>query len=152
MLGSIDIKTRPLKLAYLVDPNNGKQVRDAIRLSSTLWGGDYFPIIPLYRRMPTTWRGQPFKAPPAKSVILGYVEAFDPDVFVQLSKEVPTFITDIGLEVIKPEEIWRVLDDDRSLSPQFGIGIFELLNEIFEQIFKYKAKYPIKLVFPRIPS
>src|SRR5262245_36885458 len=128
MFGSVDIKTRPLKLAYLVDPNNGNQVRNAVRLSSTLWGGDYFPIIPLYKRMPATWRDKPLKTPPAKSIILGYVEAFDPDVFVQLSEEVPPFITDIGLEVINPEEIWRVLDDGRSSSPQFGLGIFELLN------------------------
>ena len=82
MFGSIDIKTRPLKLAYLVDPKNGNQVRDAIRLSSTLWGGDYFPIIPLHKRMPATWRDKPLKAPPAKGVILGYVEAFDPDILI----------------------------------------------------------------------
>jgi hypothetical protein len=151
MFGSIDIKTRPLKLAYLVDPNNGNQVRDAVRLSSTLWGGHYFPIIPLYKRMPATWRDKPLKAPPAKNVVLGYVEAFDPDVFVQLSNEVPAFITEIGLEVIKPEEIWRVLDDDRSLSPQFGVGIFELLNDIFHEYFKFKRKYPIRIVFPEIP-
>jgi hypothetical protein len=37
MIGSVDNKTRPLKLALLVDPNSGTQVRDAIRLASTLW-------------------------------------------------------------------------------------------------------------------
>jgi hypothetical protein len=44
MVGNVDIKVRPLKLAYLVDPNDKDQVREAIRLSSTLWGGVYFPI------------------------------------------------------------------------------------------------------------
>jgi hypothetical protein len=45
MLGSIETKVRPLKLACLVDPGDATQLRDAIRLSSSLWGGIYFPII-----------------------------------------------------------------------------------------------------------
>ena len=39
MVGNTDIKVRPLKLAYLVDPNDKDQVREAIRLSSTLGRG-----------------------------------------------------------------------------------------------------------------
>lgn len=152
MLGNIDIKSRPLKLAYIVDPNNTQQVRDAIRLSSTLWGGSYFPIIPLHKRMPATWRDKPFKAPSSKNVILGYIEAFDPDIFVQFSKAVPPYITDLGLKIIKPDEIWKILHEERNLSPQFGLGIFELLNEIFEQNFKFKMKYPVEIIFPKIPK
>jgi hypothetical protein len=56
MIGSVDIKARPLRLAYLVDPRNAEQIRDAIQLSSTLWGGIYSPIIPLYKRLPNTWK------------------------------------------------------------------------------------------------
>src|ERR1700674_3477235 len=103
MFGTIDVKTRPIRLAYLVDPNNTKQVREAIRLSSTLWGGSYFPIVPLYKIMPATWKDGPLKAPAAKNVILGYLEAFDPDILVQLSKEVPAYITKLAIEVVKPE-------------------------------------------------
>jgi len=152
MFGSIDIKTRPLKLAYLVDPNNAKQVREAIQTSSTLWGGDYFPIIPLYKRMPSTWKEKPLRTPSAKSIILGYIEAFDPDIFVQFSKEVPKYINDIGIEIIRPGDIWSVLDEDRHLSPKYGLGIFELLNDIFEKNFKFKMKYPLEVVFPKIPK
>jgi len=152
MIGSVDIKTRPLKLAFLIDPNNQKQAREAIRLSSSLWGGDYFPIIQLHKRMPATWREKPLKTPSAKSVILGYVEAFDPDVFVQLSKNIPQYIVEIGIEIIKPEDIWKDLDEDRNLSPRFGIGLFEILKEVFEKNFKFKAKYPIKIIFPKLPK
>ena len=44
MVGNVDIKVRPRKLAYLVDPNKKEQVREAIRLSSTLWGGVRAPL------------------------------------------------------------------------------------------------------------
>lgn len=154
MIGTLDIKTRPLKLAYLIDPNSAKQVREAIRLSSTLWGGDYFPILPLYKRMPNTWREKPLRTPVARDVILGYIESFDPDVFVQLSKEVPAYITQLGIQVVKPDEIWNVLDDKtyKRLSPKFGIGIYELFNDVFDEHFKFKAKYPIKVLLPKLPK
>ena len=125
MIGSITIKTRPLRLAYLVDPNDASQVREAIRLSSSLWGGTYFPIIPLYKRMPTTWAEKPLKAPSVESVILGYLDAFDPDVLVQLSAAVPQFLTATGRKVIPGASIWQVLNSPRPLVPQCGIGIFE---------------------------
>lgn len=150
MFGSVDIKVRPVKLAYLVDPNNVKHVREAIRLSSTLWGGVYFPIIPLYKRMPSTWKEKHFKAPLPKDVILGYIEAFDPDILVQFSKDVSAFIPETGLKIIKPEEIWQSLNEENHLIPKFGLGIFELLNDIFKEYFKYKAKYPIKIIIPKI--
>jgi hypothetical protein len=151
MVGNVDIKVRPLKLAYLVDPNKKEQVREAIRLSSTLWGGVYFPIIPLYKRMPKTWTG-PAKAPEANKVILGYLEAFDPDTLVQFSKSVPGFVANLGLEVIKPTDVWDGLGKERNLSPRFGIGVFELLRDIFEEYFRYKPKYSVKVVLPKIPG
>jgi hypothetical protein len=151
MFGTIDINVRPIRLAYLVDPGNAAQVREAIRLSSTLWGGPYFPIIPMYKRMPATWRQGLLKVPSAKDVALGYIEAFDPDILVQFCEVIPDYITALRLRVIKPKEIWQHLSGT-SISPQFGIGIFELLNDIFADHFKYKPKYPVKVVLPTIPD
>ena len=152
MVGNVDIKVRPLKLAYLVDPNDKDQVRDAIRLSSTLWGGFYFPILTLHRRMPKTWRESHAKTPEAKKVMLGYLEAFDPDVLVQFSKTVPEFIAKTGLKIIRPTDVWAGLTENGNLSPKFGIGIFDLLKDVFEEYFRYKVKYPVKVVIPSIPA
>lgn len=150
MFGTIETKARPIRLAYLVEPESAEQARNAMRLSSSLWGGMYFPIFPLYKRMPATWRDKPLKAPPARDVTMGYLEAFDPDILVQFSRTVPDFITNAGLEIIKPDDIWKPLAEG-SLSPKFGIGIFELLSDIFDKYFKYKRKYPIKVLVPKIP-
>src|SRR2546427_11694893 len=122
MFGSIDVKTRPIRIAHLVDSNNAEQVRAAIRLSSTLWGGIYFPIIQLHKRMPATWRDGPLKAPAAESVIQGYLEAFDPDVLLQFAGTLPSYIANRGLRIVKPAEVWTPLGE-RGLSPKFGIGI-----------------------------
>src|SRR5260370_16660032 len=151
MVGNVDIKVRPLKLAYLVDPNKKEQVREAIRLSSTLWGGVYFPIIPLYKRMPRTWK-DPVKAPEAQKVILGYLDAFDPDILVQFSKTVPDFVANLGLRVIEPADICGGLAQEANLPSKFDICIFELLTDIFEEYFRYKPKYPVKVILPKIPG
>lgn len=152
MIGSIEIKTRPLKFAFLVDAYHAGQVRDAIRLASTVWGGAYFPIIALHRRMPATWRDNSLQAPPAKKVILGYLDAFDPDVLVQFSASLPEYIAETGLPVMRPEEVWKKLAEGQSHSPNFGLGIFEILREVFDEHFRFKAKYPVRVVLPRIPS
>lgn len=152
MFGSIDVRTRPIRIAYLVDPNNAEQVRGAIRLSATLWGGVYFPIIQLHKRMPATWREKPLKAPAAERVIQGYIDAFDPDVLVQFASDLPPYIANRRLQIVRPEEIWQPLAADKSVSPKYGIGIFEILKDLFDKHFKYKAKYPMKVVFPTIPS
>lgn len=68
MFGSVAFKARPIRLAYLVEPNDTTHVREAIRLSSTLWGGAHFPMIPYSKRLPASWREKPFKSPSAESV------------------------------------------------------------------------------------
>src|SRR6266446_7392042 len=103
MIGSVDVKTRPLRLAYLVDPRNAAQIREAIRMSSSLWGGTYFPMLPVYKRMPNTWAEMPLKRPKPDKVFRGYMEAFDPDVLVQFSVEVPAFITASGIKIVPPQ-------------------------------------------------
>jgi hypothetical protein len=151
MLGTVDIKVRPIRFAFLIEPGDGQQAREAIRLASTLWGGAYFPIIPLHRRMPKSWK-DPVRAPAAKSVVLGYLDAFDPDVIVQFAGHVPPYVTATKRRIIKPAEVWSTLDERVAWSPQWGIGVFELFDAMFEKYFRYKAKYPPRMLLPKLPA
>ena len=64
----------------------------------------------------------------------------------------PDIISKTGLQIIRPTDVWAGLTEDGNLSPKFGIGIFELLKDAFNEHFRYKAKYPVKVVIPRIPA
>lgn len=152
MIGSADIKVRPLKLALMVDPNSASQVREAIRLACTQWGGTFFPIIPVHKRMPASWRDGPLKAPAAQSVVKGYLDGFDPDILVQFGKELPKYILDSKLKVLKPESFWNSGPDQDAIEPAYGIGVLDVLTDIFKDQFKFKAKYPLKAVVPAIPK
>ena len=152
MLGSADIKVRPLRLALMVDPNSPLQVREAIRLACTQWGGMFFPIIPVYKRMPVSWRDGGLKAPPAESVVKGYIDGFDPDILVQFGNELPKYILDLKLKVLKPEDFWSGGRDRDAIEPAYGIGVLDLLLDIYREHFKFKAKYPVKAIVPVIPK
>ena len=136
---SVEIKTRPIRLAFLVDPNNSEQVGEAIRLSSTLWGGVYFPIIELCKRIPSAWKEKPLpehplaERPSARSIVLGYINAFDPDFLVQLSKNVPRYVRDLGIKTIQSGDLWGDLNQQGKPPPNLGIGLFEILDRILEE-------------------
>jgi hypothetical protein len=102
--------------------------------------------------MPATWRDRYEKAWPAKAVTLGYLEAFDPDIVVQLCPAIPPYIAQTRRTIVKGTEIWDALEQRGGLAPRYGIGIFEMLNGVYEEFFKYKAKYPVRVVLPRIPQ
>lgn len=152
MLGSANIKARPLKLALMVDPNSASQVREAIRLACTQWGGMFFPIIPVHKRMPASWRDGPLKAPLAESVVKGYLDGFDPDILVQFGRELPKYILDSKLKVLKPEDFWSGGRDKDAIEPSYGIGVLDVLLDIYQKHFKFKAKYPVKAIVPVIPK
>jgi len=152
MLGTADIKVRPLKLALMVDPNSALQVREAIRLACTQWGGMFFPIVPVHKRMPASWREGPLKAPRAHDVVKGYLDGFDPDILVQFGSELPKYILDSKLKVLKPENFWSGGRDKDANEPAYGIGVLDVLLDIFREHFKFKAKYPLKVIVPVIPK
>ena len=151
LFGSATRRVRPLRLAFMVGPNNKAHVRQAIQIASTIWGGAHCPIIPLYRRMPRRWREGRTKAVKAEAVVGGYLDAFDPDILVQFPADLPKYVQDLGLEIVRPAEIWGNLEEDR-LTPKYAIGIYEILGDVFERSFKYKSKYPPKVIVPKLPK
>lgn len=152
MLGSADIKVRPLKMALMVDPNSALQVREAIQFASTQWGGMFFPIIPVHKRMPTSWRDGPLKAPLAHDVVKGYIDGFDPDILVQFGRELPEYVRDSKLKVLEPVDFWSDGQGKDANEPAYGIGVLEILQDIFHEHFKFQAKYPLKAIVPVIPK
>jgi hypothetical protein len=100
MFGTIDLIARPLKLGFLVDPHDEATVRKVVQINSVLCGGSYNPFIPVVKKTPAEWADRPFKPPSPGSVAVGYIEAFDPDILVKCSDEVPDYIPAQGRKVV----------------------------------------------------
>jgi hypothetical protein len=80
--GSVQIRLRPIRLAFLGPPDDKEALLEAITINSFLWGGMFNPIIPNYRRLPQNWFDGPTSDASAKAVLSGYLDASDPDFVV----------------------------------------------------------------------
>lgn len=144
--GTVNVRLRPIKLAFLVHPNDKESLLKAIEINTFLWGGTFNPIIPTYRRIPKNWEYGPFKNPDAQSVLSGYLDNFDPDYVVPMGA-CSDYPFDVGhREKINASEILASVDEDGT--PTYGIGLFEVLNYFIEQEFKFQRRDPLEFCVP----
>jgi hypothetical protein len=149
-IGTIDIRLRPIKLAFLVSPLDKPSLFQAIQINSFLWGGLFNPIIPFYYRTPKVWGDKSSRNVTGKNIVEGYIKAFDPDFFVPIGNirfdgyQIP------DEKIIQPDEIISGIEDDGT--PCYGIGIFEILRHVYKKEFKFIRKEPLQIFFPNISS
>jgi hypothetical protein len=143
--GTLNIKLRPLKLAFLVDPDDTKGLLEAIQASTFLWCGTFNPIIPVFKRTPKVWRDR-FTRAAAKSIAEGTLQAFDPDYVVLTGRyRQPTI--DVGhRKVLQSSEILEGVEEDGT--PKYGIGLFELLQHFVEKELKFTRRAPLDILLP----
>ena len=143
--GTVKVKLRPIKLAFLVHPNDKESLLKAIEINTFLWGGIYNPIIPMYD--PTAAKRKNSKDPSLKEVISGYLDNFDPDYVVPMGK-----CSDCSFDVgdrEKIEEIPEIFGVEVGYAmPEWGIGLFEVLNHFIEEEFKFQARFPQDVCIP----
>ena len=146
--GTVTVTLRPIKLAFLVNPTDKKSLMKAIEINTFLWGGMYNPIIPTYRRIPEKWGESPFPNPSAQSVLSGYLDNFDPDYVVPMG-ECVDYPFDVGYreKIEDVSEILARIEEDGT--PQYGIGLFEVLKYFIEEELKYQWRYPLEICLPR---
>ena len=84
---------------------------------------------------------------------LGYLRAFDPDFIVGDPSVLPQYVNDFGRPIVEQGEIWAdFYKDQRDVLPSYGVGIFELLNDIYTDLFEVKRRFPFKVVLPNLPK
>jgi hypothetical protein len=137
MFGDITVKCRPLRLAFLITPNK-TALRKAIQINSTLWGGTFNPIIPLYAQPPKVWKDYPRQKLAIKDRVAGYVRAFDPDFLVDCTGyKLRAYVGDLGRSTISVDEIWsKFYAEPRDGAPQYGVGIFELFGRNIQRVLR----------------
>ena len=149
--GTVKVKLRPIKLAFLVNPKDKESLLKAIEINTFLWGGVYNPIIPTYKRIPQNWEGLPPRNLSAQNIIAGYLDNFDPDYVVPMG-ECGEYSLDIGhrqkidnaSQILAATEAWRITS--------YGVNIFEILNYLFEDKLSFQLRYPLDICIPRFST
>jgi len=144
--GTITIRLRPIKLALLVDPADKTALMEAIEINTFLWGGAFNPIIPIFKRRPKVWQDRPFRDLNSKKILAGYLDAYDPDYVVPLGK-CSNYSLDVGnRQVISSAEILANFEKDGI--PEYGIGLFEILQYFIDRELKFVRKEPLDVCLP----
>lgn len=148
------IKLRPTRIGFLVRPSDKKSLRKIMRINACLWGGLHNPIIPIYKVTPKEWKDDHEIDASGKSVALGYIKFFDPDVYVEAEEGL---LEKAGLEAFRKDRIEKkvVLLSDffereyRGLhEPTFGQSVHDILNETYDS----ERKFQLRDEFPAIYS
>ncbi|TET80139.1 MAG: hypothetical protein E3J41_00055, partial [Candidatus Cloacimonadota bacterium] len=70
---TVRVILRPIKLGFLVNPNDKQALVNAIEINSFLWGGIYNPIIPTFKRTSKRLEDESIKHLTSKEILEGYV-------------------------------------------------------------------------------
>lgn len=149
--GSLTVRVRPLRIAFLVDPGDRIGLLSAIEANSFLWGGACNPIIPAYKRTPKIWSPhQVRRLPHPDDIITGYLDAFDPDLVVPVGKcEERSF--QVGhREIVRLPDL--IGDISQAHSPHYGVGLLEVLADFIDKELKFQRNDDLKLLFPKLPN
>ena len=149
--GSADVKLRPIKLAFLVHPDDNESLLKAIETNTLLWGGMYNPIIPTYRETPLTWDDKAPENPDFQSIITGYLDNFDP-VYVIPMGECSDYSVDVGYRktINDFSDFFRSFEQYKT--PNYGISIFEVLDYFFKEEFRFQQREPQEICLPLFDS
>ncbi|MBL1140406.1 MAG: hypothetical protein HND53_00045 [Proteobacteria bacterium] len=149
-IGSINLKLRPIRIGFLVKPNDKDGIRKAIHLNSMLWGGMFNPLIPCYTKLPRNWEEYKSKRTTATKVISGYIEGFDPDYLVNVS-DVSVESIDFDLErIISYESIISGYKED--MAPKLGAGIFEIIGQFKYDEMRFIRRNEFKFLKPKLST
>lgn len=149
-MGNVDLTltVRPIKLAFLVELSDIRALHSAIQINSFLWGGAYNPIVPVFQRKPKNWEPSfPSRLKP-RDIVLGYLDAYDPDFVVPVGNCAKRK-WDLGhRNLVQLEDVYAPLDED--FAPAYGIGLFETLDYIYKEEFKFRRQEPLDIIFPKL--
>ena len=142
---SASIRTRPLRIGFLVNPRNFASVRRCLRLNTCLWGGIYNPIIPVFDRAPDRWRLLHFR-PRGLDIARGYMRFFEPDVIVEaepgLGSKVGWVPGERFIEAKRsiPLDEFISADSDQRISFASGVDVSAVHSFLYDKEFKYQLK------------
>ena len=143
------LRLRPIRIGFLVRPSQESvsTIRKVMRLCCCLWGGEFNPLIPVSRTLPSAWKKAPHDRLTGTDLTEGYLRFFEPDVFVEAEKGLAeqAGIKDDhrSLEsgrVISLDEFVQ-LDEVQGPDFAYGLNIFDLYRHLYERELQFVPRY-----------
>src|SRR5580692_3184187 len=144
---SATVRVRPLRLAFAVEAKDKTSLQRIFEVNSSLWGGVFNFIIPLFKQVPSRYREQYFKTPPAKAVLKGLVEAFQPDYLIEIrSGDAASHgIAFPAKRILAIEDLTS--RDDRGRC-KIGIDLRSVCDDLYRTSFRFVQRHPPSVLIP----
>ena len=133
---TIQKRLRPLRLGFLVRPNDKGALRRVIQVNTSLWGGRYNPIIPVYRAKPK-WARQDRELS-ARTIITGYVDAFEPDFLIETNDKIAESIDFPRNRVLSLSEVFDPAGHDPF---GYAVDVFNVFRELYEKEYQFVRRH-----------
>jgi hypothetical protein len=152
------IRLRPTRIGFLVRPTDMASVKKIMASCCCLWGGIYNPIIPVFKTAPRDWRGGKHGRLKGAAIAKGYINFFEPDVYVE-SEEGLGEEADLGAlrkahsfrdEIVSLKAFLATRDHKDWSEPFFGLSVTDVYRHLYmnEQRFAFRDKVEAMLVKP----
>jgi hypothetical protein len=136
---------RPLKLAYIVRPNDMASLRKVIETNCFLWGARYNPILPLYKRKPIYLK-ENYRINKINELLYGNLRFFEPDFIVITGDIQVEEIKEPPCEIIKLSDIYESIKKEGL--PGYGIGLWEIFVDYYDKEFKFLRRDKRSHIYP----
>lgn len=143
----INQKVAPIKFCFLTRPNSKKSFENAVSISCALWGGFYSPIIPLYKKLPTSYRNELGIELSTQEYYYNTFDNYNVDVIIYDDSLDEEMVNEVSNErrILPINKFKNELLSGFSL---FGIDIFQLLHTLIDEEFKYVRNDSVKISLP----
>ena len=132
---SASLSLRPTRIGFLVDPRDLPSLRRIFQVNTCLWGGAYNPIIPVGKSLPDEWkRKYSVHNPSAKELARGYIDFFEPDVFVEatagLTESIDLDVRNLDFDRprVVPLDTFFERPHEEPFDVPFGTNVVEVLQ------------------------
>ena len=141
---SAKVRLRPVRFAFLVRPDSGKHILDALRINTCLWGGKYNPIVPVMHRIPSWWDRHGVRFESAQGVVNGYLDFFEPDFLVEAEAGLAQ---NLGFQQERVLSLSDILmhAGDRNRKGN-GLGVFDLYRDLHRHEFQFVRRHEHNIV------
>jgi hypothetical protein len=144
---SSSVRVRPLRFAFVVEPQDKASLQRIFEANSSLWGGVFNFIIPLFKQVPARYREKYFKTIPAREMLKGLVEAFQPDYLIELKPgAVATY------EIAFPSKRVLAIEDlsarDERGRCKVGIDLRSVCDDLYRTTFRFVQRHAPEVIIP----
>jgi hypothetical protein len=142
------VSFRPVRIGFLVPPDDLGLVSKVARLSTCLWGGRFNVMIPFFETGGERWV-RPYHGEGGLNVARGYINFFEPDTLVETSPGMAkrlgweTIEHSFGLPRVVSLDQFYEMDDHGRANFVTGVNILEVMQQLYNEEYKYERRHKI---------